>query len=302
MRKEILLFIMLLPSMIVCAQNNSTAMDYFFFPGNEISIPPNAKVLLSVKQMVNDIPADAFLSHEQWLIDGKDLSNQNKDEGNFKLQTLQFDKGNYTAPSTVPPHNPVIITLSFQPEGQKEKIVLYCRIHIIDKENYFYLSSQSSTGGVLYELKESTVASAKKYRESAIYMNDQWNIGANGFQKAADDNNSSLFMGFGLGVVGNGTGTYTWTVNGDDKTGLKPPCNTLSVTGTAKDGSPFQYMSYDCIPHGDNNCRLVALGGSTIISVFDKKNRIIKGYFSGILVSASHQYVSVSGAFSVYIN
>ncbi len=302
MRKEVLLFILLLPAIIVSAQINSTAMDYFFFPGNEISIPPNARVLLSVKQMIDDVPADALLSNEQWTIDGKDLSSQNNEEGNFKLQTLQFDKGNYTAPAKVPPRNPVVITLSFQPEGQKEKIILYCRIHIIDKENYFYLSGRNTTGGILYELKESPVLSSRKFRETATYMNDQWNIGANGFQKAENDNIGSQFMGFGIGVVGDGTGIYKWTVNGDDKSGLKPPCNTLTVTGTAKDESQFQYMSFDCTPHGDDNCKLVALEGNTVITVFDRKNKIIKGYFSGRLVSVSHQYVSVSGAFSVFMN
>ncbi len=301
MKKNFILFVLLIAALVAKARNNISAGDYIFFPGNEISIPPKATVTLRVKQIINDVPADAIINSEQWTIDGKELSNQNNEEGSFKLATLQLDKGNYTAPAKVPPHNPVVITLSFQPEGQKEKIILYCRVHIIDKENYFYLNNRNSTGGTLYELKESPVPSFRKSRETANYVNDQWNIGVNGFRKTENDNTSTQFMGINVSIVGNGTGTYNWTVHGNNKTGLTPPCNTAVVTGTGKDGSPFQYMSSDCIPHGDDNCKLTALEGSTTVSVFDKKNKIIKGYFSGALISATHEYVSVSGAFSAFI-
>jgi hypothetical protein len=277
--------------------------DFLFFPGNDISLPPGATDSLWIKEMIKDVPADpSTISSVQWTIDGKDYSNQNSEEGNLKFSTLQFYKAVYKAPLKVPPHNPIVITASFQPEGQKEKIILYCRIHVIDKENYFYLNSRNTAGGILYELKESPIPSFRKSRETANYVNDQWNIGANGFQKTGDDNNSTQFMGIGVSFVGNRNGTYKWTVNGNDKTGLKPPCNTVTVSGSGKDGSPFQYMSADCVPHGDDNCKLTALQGNTTISIFDRKNKIIKGYFSGILMSATHDYVSVSGAFSVYIN
>jgi hypothetical protein len=303
MKKIIIAFLLSIPVLIANAQDEAlhAAGDYIFFPGNEISIPPKATVTLSIKQIINDAPSDVIVSSEQWTIDGKELSNQSNVEGNFKLSTLQLDKGTYTAPANVPPHNPVVITLSFQPTGQKEKIILYCRIHIIDKENYFYLNNRNSSGGTLYELKESPIPSFRKSRETANYVNDQWNIGANGFQKTENDNNSTQFIGIGVSIVGNGTGIYKWTVNGNDKTGLKPPCNTVTVSGTGKNGSPFQYMSADCVPHGDDNCKLTALEGNTVVSVFDKKNKIMKGYFSGILISATHHYVFVSGAFSVFV-
>jgi hypothetical protein len=69
----------------------------------------------------------------------------------------------------------------------------------------------------------------------------------------------------------------------------------------AADGNPFQYFSGDCIPHGDDNCHHIALEGSTTITVFDTQKKIIKGYFSGQLVSMQGRYVWASGAFSVKI-
>jgi hypothetical protein len=304
MKKHYLVLILSVYGFAASAQNGTanTASDFIIFPGNDITLPPNGTDSLWIKQMIHDVPEDANISSAEWTIDGKDYSQQNKAEGSFKIQNLQFYKGIYKAPANVPPHNPVVITASFQPEGQKTKIILYCRMHVIDKENYFYLNSSNAGGGTLYELKESPIPSFRKSGETANYINDQWNIEVNGFRKMENDNTSMQFMGIAVGVVGNGTGTYQWSVNGNDKTGLKPPCNTVVVTGTGKDGSPFQYISADCLPHGDDDCKLTPMEGSATITVFDRKNKIIKGYFSGLLTSATHEAVSVSGAFMAYIN
>ncbi len=284
-------------------QTSQTLSDYFFYQGSDITLPLNAKIKLAVGQFKDDFPFEASsITAEQWTIDGKDLMHQSKEQGELTFVNLQIDKGIYTAPAKVPPHNPVVITVSFHPEGQATKIILICRIHIINKENYFYLSDRNSIGGTLYELKEPLIPSRKAAQETAFFVNDQWNIGANGFQKSEQENSDLKLMGIGIGVVGDGKGTYTWTVNGSDNTGLKPPCNTVAVSGTDADGAPFQYMSVDCIPHGDSKCKPKALAGNTTISVFDKKNKIIKGYFSGILMSAKKNYVWVSGAFSVNMN
>lgn len=303
MKKCFLTVIIFLSVLSAKSQNNSasTAGDFIIFPGNDVTLPPGGTDSLWIKEMINNIPADAIISSAEWTVDGKDYSNQNSAEGNLKIEDLQFYKAVYKAPAKVPPHNPVVITASFQPEGQKQKIILYCRIHIIDKENYFYLNARNSPGGTLYELKESPILSFRKSRETANYVNDQWNIGVNGFRKIENDNTSTQFMGIAVGIVSSGTGTYQWTVNGNDKTGLKPPCNTVVVTGTGKDGSPFQYASADCRPHGGDDCKLTPMEGSTTITVFDQKNKIIKGYFSGILISATYETVSVSGAFSAYM-
>lgn len=301
MKRKITTLILCISVFIANAQDTTlkSTNSYIFLPGDEITVPPNATITLKVKQIVNDIPGDAFIKSEQWTIGGKALSNQNPEEGNFKLTNLQFDKVTYTAPSKVPQHNPVLITLSFQPEGEQTKIILYCRIHILDKKNYFYLNSRNTSEGLLYELKEPLAASSRTLQETAYYVNDQWNIGVTGFQKLNENDSVIQSMGFGLGVKGNGPGTYRWSVYGDDKTGLIPPCNTVTVNGTGRKGSSFLYVSADWLPHGGSNCKLVALDGSTTITVFDRKNKIIKGYFSGILISPNFEYVSVSGAFSV---
>jgi|SRR5690348_7287605 len=304
MKKSLFVVLIFILSAVANAQNSTlqTANDYIFSPGNEVTLPPGGTTTLGIKQITKDnYPADAVIESEQWTIDGKSISNQNHEEGDFKLGTLQPDKGNYTAPSKVPPHNPVVITLSFQPQGEKIKIILYCRIHVIDKENYFYLSSSRSHEGSLYELKEPALVSSRNLQETATYMNDQWNIGANGFRKM-DDNTSMQFMGIGISINGNATGNYQWSVRWNDKQGVIPPDNSVTITGTGNDETPSQYSSIDCRPHGSNDCKPVALEGSTTINVFDKKNKTIKGYFSGILMSPKYEYTSVSGVFSVHIN
>ncbi|HEU4574225.1 MAG TPA: hypothetical protein VFS36_04430 [Chitinophagaceae bacterium] len=281
------------------AQNNttSTAGDFIIFPGNDITLPPNGTDSLWIKEIINNMPADANISTAEWTIDGKEYSKQDAQEGNFKIAKLQFYKGVYKAPAKVPPHNPVLITASFQPEGETTKIILYCRIHIIDKENYFYISSNNTAPGTLYEIKEPMISSMRM--ESAYYFNDQWSIGANGFRKTNDEKSGTQPLSVGASIIGNGTGIYPWTIKWNSKQGLVPPLNTVTITGIDKDGNPFQYFSGDCIPHGDYNCGHIALQGSTTITVFDKQKRIIKGYFSGQLVSPTGQYVWASGAFSV---
>ena len=301
MKKLFSLFIFLNVGLLAIAQNKALGNDYFFIPGDDVTIPPGGKITLRVKQMVNDIPTDAFIKNEQWTIDGKDLAAQNPKEGVFTLERLQLDRGVYTAPAAPPPNNPVIITISFQPEGKTEKIILYCYVHILNYENFFYLKKPNVPEGSLFELKESPLTSSRKMRETAYYSNDEWVLGIQGFRKSSKEDAAPQLMTMGLSFVGNATGTYEWSVHGDNKTGLTPPCNTVSVNGLTDSGSPFLYISSDCVAHGDNHCKLVTLEGSTTITIFDKKNKIIKGYFSGILISPEFEYVTVSGAFSVFM-
>ncbi len=167
---------------------------------------------------------------------------------------------------------------------------------IADDRNYFYLGN--STTGNLYEVKEPLLASFRATQDRADYVNGQWNIMVNGIRKMSDDS-AMQPMSLAITITQSDTGTYKWTVNGNSNTGLTPPFNSVTVVGS--DGSPFQYASWDCLPHGDTDCKLTALEGSTTITVFDKKKKIIKGYFSGMLVSPAHQSIPVSGAFSVSI-
>ncbi len=283
-----------------------TAENYFLYPGNEITLPPNGRVALTIKQAPSNkqvslghwLPVKAnTVTTAQWTIDGKDFTNQNAEEGSFKLAGLQFQAGVYAAPAKVPPHNPVVITVSFQPEGQKAKVNLYCRIHIIDKKNYFYLSDNNSAGGTLYEVNESLMSAMP---EDAYYEQGQWDVMVHGIRKLKSNKNPlQNFMSIDVGIDGNGKGTYPWTVKWNEKQGAIPPYNSVGVGGIGKDGTPFEDGSVDCRPHGSDKCKPVALEGSTTVTVFDKQKEIMKGYFSGILVTNTGQYVSVSGAFSV---
>ncbi len=278
---------------------------YFFWPGNEITLPPNGRDTLRIDQssVTNPGLTEANIISAQWTIDGKGYTNQNTDEGSFKLAKLQFQKGIYTAPAQVPPHNPVDISVSFQPPGEKTKIVLYCRIHIIDKENYFYLSDNRNTaGGTLYELKEPLISSMRN--ENAYYTHGEWLLMVEGFRKIKDNRNSMQQMSIDVGFIGDKTGSYTWTFKWNESQGAIPPYNSVSVEGIGKDGKLFEDLSSDCVPHGcggahgDDCKKCYALEGTTTVTVFDKLKKIIKGYFSGILVTPTGQYVSVSGAFS----
>jgi hypothetical protein len=174
-----------------------------------------------------------------------------------------------------------------------------------DDRNYFYLGS-SLIPGTLYEVKEPLLSSFRVTQDRADYVNGQWNILVNGMRKMKNDSVMQP-MSMAISITQSDTGTYQWTVHGNSNTGLTPPFNTVSVVGTDQSSVGFVYVSWDCVPHPPlpknvEECKLVPLDGSTTITVFDKKKKIIKGYFSGVLMSPKYDYVHVSGAFSVHMN
>lgn len=285
----------------------SSVQDYVLFPGNDLTLPPGGSVTLSVWQIVNDIPRNSVLKVEQWTIDGKDISAQNPEEGSLTL-SLTLDKATYKAPLKVPPHNPVVITVSFQPEGQQTKMILYSRIHVIDKENYFYISNGSlGTGGELYELKEPSIEYARDQLEFAFTKPDSRGgiivVNASGLRKEKEDQDISSAMSISVAFPANSKGGE-WFISSSDDPGI-PPYNVVALNYQPKANQPtIAYMSVEQVPHiipphFVGKIRYFSLKGSTTITVYDPQHHLLKGYFSGQVVNAEGSYFWASGAFSV---
>ena len=302
-RFALLFFIQILCSVISYAQNpGKTIYKYILWPGYEVTVAPGTTLHLSVDYIdVNNydiLPHAAVGVLPEWNIDGHDLNHQDYSEGKFTSNLSSG--GDFTAPNAVPAHNPITITATFNAsenpldstEG-KTKIILICTITIQDAPNFFFISpgTGAQIQGKLYKIKEPILITNRKMAEFGIWANNVWNFQVNGVDSQGH------MLGFAIMVDGNGAGTYSWRITWSENTGVVPPGNTVSVFNTAP---LFTYVSFDCVPHGDKNCHVVTLTGTTTITTFDIKNKIARGFFTGQLEQNSN-FVFVSGGFTVFI-
>ncbi|HUB62740.1 MAG TPA: hypothetical protein VL978_18625 [Puia sp.] len=267
------------------------AAQYSLSTGSDITVPPGATVAISIlfaDNKANLLPVVAPVPGT-WTVDGQPIDHQDEAEGMLKVDLSQH--GTYTAPKSAPAHNPVVITATIDASGNgldqsrsKAKIVLICRVTIMAYANFFYVD------GTLFKIKEPLLMSQQKLFERAIQMNGQWNVMISG----KDSMNPANRIGINLSFVDDVPGTYPWFITWTKQTGVKPPGCSVVVTCQ---NPMLQYASFDCVAHGDPECKGVTLSGTTTISQSDPFTRSIQGYFYGQLVGVSGEYHSVSGAF-----
>lgn len=297
-----LCFLFMNISLVLNAQDST---QYALFPGAEIYLPPGGKASFfiakrnNIKEAFAQVPVNFST---KWAINGKDSEKQDAKFGKLTLQIMSTNTAYYTAPSTPPGPEPVIITVEFSEQDidskstNKTKNILVCTVHILDAPNFFFLSGGNNKQGTVYELKE-PVSRINNMAEVAIYGKDQWNISISGFSKAMKP------MSMALSIAGNGKGNYEWVVHGSKETGLIPPATMLSVSSMPAQGSPFQFLSTDCTPHGDaSDCVPYSLKGLMTITELDPNKKIIRGYFCGQVMSVDFQYQFISGGFRAYIH
>jgi hypothetical protein len=286
------------------AQDSSA---YLLLPGADIYLPPGGHttfMLLKKTKALEEYTLAAENLSSQWTVNGIEYDKQDKKFGKLSLKPLSTNTADYDAPSVPPGAEPILVAIAFTEKDvdakstNKMKNFLLCRIHLLDAPNFFSLGGDNDKAGSVYELHE-PLTRKNDLAEVALYGQGQWSISVSGFEK--DMKSGMRPMSFGLSFAGNGKGTYPFMANGTRETGIRPPMTVVTVNGMGG-GRPFQYVSTDCTPHDNpHECDPHTLKGTVTITEFDEKNKIIRGYFYGQLMSPDYQYQYVSGGFRAYM-
>jgi hypothetical protein len=293
------------PTNLACSDSNTVV--YALLPGPEIYLPAGGHAAFSILERATD--TSAFEAAPQnlsnkWTVNGKELEHQDPRFGKLVLQEINTGVASYYAP-TVPPSDPITIAVEFSSSEidgllkDKTKNILICTIHIIEASNYFFLGANHDkfNSGKAFELHE-PLNRKNDMAEVAMFDRGQWTISISGMEK--DLKNMSP-MSMAISFAGNGKGTYPFSIKGTKETGIQPPSTIVSVSGM-KNGTPLQYISADCTPHDNpSECNPHTLNGTITITEFDEKNKIIKGYFYGQVMSPDYNYSYVSGGFRAYM-
>lgn len=285
----------------------ATGYKYVAFP-NDFTLPPGGEADFSLKFVSADLNMSSLDPSVviDWNIDGHNLTSQDAAEGN--LHPLASG-AHYKAPSSAPPHNPVLITASFlasenpmDPTAGKTRVILYCYIHIIDEPNFFYIGTSDivgggskNTNGSIFKVKEPMSLSSRQSAETAIQANDQWNIHVNGVDERGEQ------VTIQANFSGSGVGSYPWKVTWTRETGITMPSTGASVFAMGGTLGSIHYISTDCTPHTKpDDCTGITLPGTITVKTFDTKNKKIQGYFYGQMRNGD-QYMFVSGGFSAFM-
>lgn len=147
MKKSIIVFsiwILLIASLSHGTTYGQTTNDYALSTGDSISLPEGSSQQLFIWWFDNNGTPHMGLSDLEsvptWNINGK--LNANPDEGDIELSApFEFDHATYTAPRSLPPQNPVVISVRFPAnDTTKEMTTLLCRVYVIAPKNKWYIS------------------------------------------------------------------------------------------------------------------------------------------------------------------
>lgn len=137
MKKSIIVFsiwILLIASLSHSTTYGQTTNDYSLSTGDSISLPEGSSQQLFIWWFDNDGTPHMGVrnfakSNADWKLNGK--RNANPDEGILTV-ALGFDHATYTAPRSMPPQNPAVISVRFQPnDTTKEMATLLCRVYVV---------------------------------------------------------------------------------------------------------------------------------------------------------------------------
>jgi hypothetical protein len=100
----------------------------------------------------------------EWMVNGKSLNSQDPAEGNLSAD-LSFERAIYTAPTRVPPVNPVAVSVRFPvSETNPAVVTLLCNVTIVDPGDKWYVSftySDSDFRSDVSSLEEHRIVSYK---------------------------------------------------------------------------------------------------------------------------------------------
>ncbi|MBS1919288.1 MAG: hypothetical protein JST17_03440 [Bacteroidetes bacterium] len=132
MKKIFALVFFLLVTTILTAQETE---DYQLVPGATATVNKGASFNLSIIRIDKNahLQLGDLQNSEVWTINGHDLLHLTATDGKLKTDGLNFSKATYTAPTTIPEKNPVIIQVRFPTKpGGKEVTILQCAVTITD--------------------------------------------------------------------------------------------------------------------------------------------------------------------------
>jgi hypothetical protein len=261
----------------------------FLFPGSQVTVPVGGKVNLHTMQMNSFSNLNVFSA--EWTLNGKPWAQADPDEGKLS-EALFSGAAVYTAPQHVPAKNPVMVTVAFQlSDKEKTKVYLSCAITVTEVENYVSVSSPYCNE--YFEYLEPSTEFAKQNMSLVNVVNGSLHLNINGAWK------KDLHVPLNLNVIINGppaVGTYPWSYP-------EAPSMANISAGNYK-GQQISLASADCVPHYQKTCQAMTLSGSTTITVFDKKKKILQGYYSGVVMGTrqnQYYYGSVYGRFTAHL-
>lgn len=273
------------------AQGNPDA--YFLFVDGadqlqempEVYIPTHGQVPLVVLWHASGRYESLAGAKVEWTINGKPPDQEKGDEG--YLAAGINGKAMFRAPDQQPQLNPVTITASFlDTHGGKTKIILYCKIHIADAPNFFFIGGgNTNSGRHLYAIREPVMTTQQKMFEKAMLVNGNWVISVSGFDRGTPGDR----IAFTLTFPDKGWGRFDWATEAGSPVAA-------SVTGTTP---VLHFLSVDCQPHGDPDCKPVQLHGVTWLLTNDTNLKQLRGYFWGSL-SDGKDVEYVSGGFAAF--
>lgn len=122
-----------------------TTNDYFLLPAGSITLPEGASVQLKiyfadVTGALHTGVSDFEKTVPGWYLNGKEPGKGNAAEGKLSV-SLPIEQATYTAPQSLPPQNPVIVSVNFRAnDSTKEQTTLLCSIRIVAPKNKWYVS------------------------------------------------------------------------------------------------------------------------------------------------------------------
>jgi hypothetical protein len=283
----LLLVVVMLNSFSLLAQRPEV---YQLFPGPEVTVPVGGKVDLHVVQM--DMKGSVQVLSADWTLNGKPWAQVDARDGKL-AEGLYSGAAVYTAPQAVPAKNPVMVSVAFKlSDKDKTVLLLSCAITVTDVENYFSVNTAFFSD--YFEFTQPKNEFALQSMGMVNFVNGQLHININGnWVKDA-----TVPLGVTLVIPGApAVGAYRWHYP-------DAPCVARVSAGNYK-GQAILLASTDCVPNHQKDCQAITLEGSTVVTMYDEKRKILQGYFSGGVLGTTLQskfyYGSVYGRFTVHL-
>ncbi|MDE3213393.1 MAG: hypothetical protein KGM98_09170 [Bacteroidota bacterium] len=140
--KPLLSAILVLCCLGLQAQNVN---DYFLIPGSSFLLPEGESMHLYIHYFGPDGTmhegVDSYNKQlPQWFLNGKPRNQSGPKSGKLS-EDLSFEHATYTAPSQIPPGNPVTISVQFHPsDSSKTLVTLLCNVTIIQPAHNWYIT------------------------------------------------------------------------------------------------------------------------------------------------------------------
>jgi hypothetical protein len=130
--------------------SGQTTADYFLVPGDSVTVPEGYSQQLSIWSAdytgnLHEGVSDITKTIPGWYLNGKEPGKENPDEGKLSV-SLPIEHASYTAPQSLPPQNPVMVSVNFRAnDTTKEQTTLLCMIRVIAPKNKWYISYTCSS-------------------------------------------------------------------------------------------------------------------------------------------------------------